>query len=157
MAVADVEALAKRAKHLTTTAKVPHKWDFNHDQVGYNYRMPNINASLLVAQLENLDKVLIKKRNLAAIYEDYFKLTDFSFVKEPINCESNYWLNAVILKDRRERDKLLFETNQMGVMTRPIWMLMNKLPMYKDAQCGDLANSCWLEDRVVNLPSSVKL
>jgi perosamine synthetase len=155
--VTNDEALARRAKHLTTTAKVPHKWDFNHDQIGYNYRMPNINASLLVAQLEYLDKVLIKKRHLAKIYEEYIKLTDFGFVKEPINCESNYWLNAVILKDRRERDKLLLETNQMGVMTRPIWMLMNKLPMYKNAQCGNLANSYWLEDRVVNLPSSVKL
>ena len=111
----------------------------------------------MVAKLENLDKVLINKRHLAKIYEDYFEQTDFDFVKEPINCESNYWLNAIILKDRRERDKLLLETNQMGVMTRPIWMLMNKLPMYKDAQCGDLVNSCWLEDRVVNLPSSVKL
>lgn len=155
--VTNDEALAKRAKHLTTTAKVPHKWEFNHDQVGYNYRMPNINASLLVAQLENLDKVLIKKRYLADLYEDYFKSTDFDFVKEPINCKSNYWLNAVILKDRRERDKLLVETNEMGVMTRPIWTLMNKLPMYKDSQCGNLTNSYWLEDRVVNLPSSVKL
>jgi perosamine synthetase len=155
--VTNDEALAKRAKHLTTTAKVPHKWEFNHDQVGYNYRMPNINASLLVAQLENLDKVLIKKRHLAGLYEDYFKRTNFDFVKEPINCKSNYWLNAVILKDRRERDKLLLETNEVGVMTRPIWMLMNKLPMYKDSQCGNLTNSYWLEDRVVNLPSSVKL
>lgn len=155
--VTNDEVLAKRARHLTTTAKVPHKWDFNHDQVGYNYRMPNINASLLLAQLENLDKVLIKKRHLAKIYEDYFEQTDFVFVKEPINCVSNYWLNAIILKDRRQRDKLLLETNKMGVMTRPIWMLMNKLPMYKNAQCGNLENSYWLEDRVVNLPSSVKL
>ena len=111
----------------------------------------------MLAQLENLDKVLIKKRDLAGLYEDYFKRTNFDFVKEPINCKSNYWLNAVILKERRERDKLLLETNEMGIMTRPIWTLMNKLPMYKESQCGNLTNSYWLEDRVVNLPSSVKL
>lgn len=147
--------LAKKAKHLTTTSKVPHKWNFNHDMVGYNYRMPNLNAALLVAQLENLDNFLHKKRKLAEAYEEFFKFTDYAFVKEPAKCKSNYWLNSVILKNKRQRDEFLNKTNSQNIMTRPIWTLMNKLPMFEDAQCGDLRNSEWLEDRVVNIPSSV--
>ena len=149
------KTLAKKAKHLTTTAKVSHKWDFNHDMIGYNYRMPNLNAALLVAQLEKLDDFIINKRNLANEYEHFFKKFDFNFVKEPKNCKSNYWLNSIIFKNKTQRDQFLYETNYNGVMTRPIWILMNKLPMFKNTQCDNLKNSKWLFDRVVNIPSSV--
>ena len=151
------KVLAKKAKHLTTTAKVPHKWDFNHDMVGYNYRMPNLNAALLVAQLEKLNDFITNKRNLANKYEIFFKSMDYNFFKEPKDSRSNYWLNSIILKDKTQRDKFLEETNSNGVMTRPVWTLMNKLPMFKGAQCDDLKNSKWLEERVVNIPSSVTL
>jgi perosamine synthetase len=149
------KTLAKKAKHLTTTAKVPHKWDFNHDMVGYNYRMPNLNAALLVAQLEQLDNFISSKRKLANAYEKFFNSTNYVFVKEPMGSKSNYWLNAIILKDKQQRDLFLNETNSAGVMTRPVWALMNRLPMFKDAQQGDLTNAEWLEQRVVNIPSSV--
>mgnify|MGYP003957777713 FL=1 len=153
--VTNDKALAKKAKHLTTTAKVQHKWDFNHDMVGYNYRMPNLNAALLVAQLENLDNFISSKRKLANVYETFFNSTNYVFVKEPMDSKSNYWLNAIILKDKQKRDEFLDETNSSGIMTRPIWILMNKLPMFEHAQCGDLINAGWLEERVVNIPSSV--
>ena len=151
--VTNDEILAKKAKHLTTTAKVPHKWEFSHDMIGYNYRMPNINAALLVAQLENLDNFVHRKRRLAHMYEDFFNDTSYSFVKEPIKSKSNYWLNSIVLNNKQQRDEFLNETNSQNVMTRPIWTLMNKLPMFERAQCGDLKNSEWLEDRVVNIPS----
>ena len=149
--------LAKKAKHLTTTAKVPHKWDFNHDMIGYNYRMPNLNAALLVAQLEYLGKFISNKRNLAKKYETFFKDLDYNFFREPEDCKSNYWLNSIILKNKKQRDEFLKETNSKGVMTRPIWILMNKLTMFKDAQCDNLKNSEWLDERVVNIPSSATL
>ena len=149
--------LAKKAKHITTTAKVPHKWNFNHDMVGYNYRMPNLNASILVAQLEYLENFITNKRNLAHKYEIFFESLEYDFFKETENSKSNYWLNSIILKDKNQRDQFLEETNSNGIMTRPIWTLMNKLPMFKDAQCDDLKNSEWLDNRVVNIPSSVKL
>jgi len=155
--VTNDKALAKKAKHLTTTAKVQHKWDFNHDMVGYNYRMPNLNAALLVAQLENLDNFISSKRKLANVYEAFFNSTNYVFVKEPMDSKSNYWLNSILLKNKQQRDEFLDETNSSGIMTRPIWTLMNKLPMFKDAQCGDLKNSEWLEDRVANIPSSAIL
>jgi len=149
------ESLAKKAKHLTTTAKVQHKWEYTHDMVGYNYRMPNLNAALLVAQLENLDKFLVKKRELAEKYIDFFDNTSCIFIKESKDSRSNYWLNAVTLKDENQRNLFLSETNAYGVMTRPIRTLMNKLIMFKNSQCGDLSNSEWLEQRIVNIPSSV--
>jgi len=155
--VTNDKALAKKAKHLTTTSKVPHKWNFNHDMVGYNYRMPNLNAALLVAQLENLDNFISSKRKLANVYEAFFNSTNYVFVKEPMDSKSNYWLNSILLKNKQQRDEFLDETNSSGIMTRPIWTLMNKLPMFKDAQCGDLKNSEWLEDRVANIPSSAIL
>ena len=153
--VTNDKILAEKAKHLTTTAKVPHKWDFNHDMVGYNYRMPNINAALLVAQLENLNYFLTNKRKLAKTYEEFFKTQEYTFFKEPKLSKSNYWLNTLLLKDKKQRDKFLKETNSSNVMTRPIWIMMHKLPMFENAQCGDLTNSKWLNDRVVNIPSSV--
>ncbi len=153
--ITDDEALAKKAKYLTTTAKVPHKWDFYHDMIGYNYRMPNLNAALLVAQLENLDDFVHRKRKLAHMYEDFFNNSVCSSFQEPIGAKSNYWLNSILLKNKQQRDEFLNETNSQGVMTRPIWILMNKLPMFEHAQCDDLTNSKWLEERVVNIPSSV--
>tara|TARA_B110000008_G_scaffold278906_1_gene324073 strand:+ start:900 stop:2060 length:1161 start_codon:yes stop_codon:yes gene_type:complete len=149
------EELAIKAKHITTTAKEPHKWDYSHDMVAYNYRMPNLNAALLIAQLEQLNVFLKSKRLLAKSYENFFKDSHIKFVSEPKNSKSNYWLNSVILNDRIQRDLFLEATNSKNVMTRPIWKLMNKLPMYKNSQCDDLPNSKWLEDRIVNIPSSV--
>ena len=149
--------LAKKAKHLTTTAKVPHKWEFIHDMVGYNYRMPNLNAALAVAQLENIDGFINSKRKLASSYKEFFSTQEPTFFKEPEQSKSNYWLNTVLLKNKDQRDKFLEETNSRGVMTRPIWTLMNQLPMFEHAQCDDLINSKWLNDRVVNIPSSVVL
>jgi perosamine synthetase len=147
--------LAKKAKHLTTTAKTAHKWDFNHDMIGYNYRMPNLNAALLVGQLENLKFFISRKRKLSRKYELFFKKTDYKFFKEPKNCKSNYWLNSIILKNITERNNFLKKCNSNGVMTRPIWILMNRLPMFRNSQSDDLKNSKWLFERVVNIPSSV--
>jgi len=156
--VTDNKELAKKAKHLTTTAKIPHPFEYKHDQIGYNYRMPNLNAALLVAQLEQLDVFINLKRKLAYKYEEFFKLIDgFDFIKEPKNSKSNYWLQSIIVKDREKRDDFLEFTNKNGVMTRPVWSLMNKLDMFKGCQCEDLNNSTYLEQRVVNIPSSAIL
>tara|TARA_B110000037_G_scaffold196757_1_gene234273 strand:- start:157 stop:1317 length:1161 start_codon:yes stop_codon:yes gene_type:complete len=155
--ITNSKILAKKAKHLTTTAKVPHKWDFIHDSIGYNYRMPNLNAALLVAQLENLDNFLKNKRKLAKIYENFFKKKNLKFFKEPRNCKSNYWLNSIIFKNKKKRDIFLDLSNKKGVMTRPVWKLMNKLKMYKDCQTTNLKNTKFLDERVVNIPSSVRL
>lgn len=148
------EALAQSAKHLTTQAKIPHPWEFMHDAIGYNYRMPNINAALGVAQLEQLDRYIVAKRKLAESYKEFFAELGIQFVEEPINARSNYWLNAIVLNNREERDEFLKYTNQNGVMTRPAWQLMNHLPMFKNYQFGNLVNSEWIADRLVNIPSS---
>ncbi|KLD99971.1 MULTISPECIES: LegC family aminotransferase [Arcobacteraceae] len=155
--VTDDEVLAKRAKHITTTAKIPHPYEYVHDAIGYNYRLPNINAALLVAQLEQLEKFLVSKRELAKIYEEFFSSNSIKFIKEPENSKSNYWLQAVLLNDINKRDEFLEFTNKNGVMTRPIWKLMNELDMFKDCQKDDLKNAKYLEERVVNIPSSVIL
>ena len=149
--------LAAFAKHLTTQAKVPHRWEFVHDHIGYNYRMPNVNAAIGCAQMEQLPDFIAKKRDLAQKYIAFFEGKEQDFFVEPNNCSSNYWLNVVVLQNRECRDKFLTYTNDNGVMTRPIWQLMNRLPMFKDAQCGDLSNAEWFEERVVNIPSSVIL
>ncbi len=155
MLVTDDEELAKKAKHITTTAKIPHPYEYIHDEIGYNYRLTNLAAALGVAQMENLQLFVDKQRNLAQKYNDFFEDTHLEFIKEPKNSKSNYWLNAVILKDKEERDAFLKYTNDNGVMTRCIWRLMNKLDMFKDAQTGNLNNAEWLEDRVINISSSV--
>ena len=156
--VTDDENLAKKAKYITTTAKIPHPYEYAHDEIGYNYRMPNLNAALLVAQLEQLDKFLKNKRELAEKYKKFFSASrDIKFVKEPKNVSSNYWLQAVILKDLQTRDEFLEFTNKNGIMTRPIWKLMNELEMFKDAQCANLDNAKYLEQRVVNISSGVNL
>jgi aminotransferase in exopolysaccharide biosynthesis len=155
--VTDDEALAKKAKHITTTAKIPHPYEYVHDEIGYNYRLPNINAALLVAQLEQLEKFLASKRDLATQYKEFFANENITFIEEPKECKSNYWLQAVLLDDINQRNEFLDFTNKNGVMTRPIWKLMNELEMFKDCQKTDLKNAKYLEERVVNIPSSVIL
>lgn len=154
--ITDDEELAKKAKHLTTQAKVPHPWKFSHDEIGYNYRMPNLNAALACAQLEQLDQILINKRELAQKYRSFFVDKPYEFATETENTKANYWLNAIILPNEKERDDFLTRTNGAGVMTRPIWDLMSSLPMFENFQNDGLVNSKWLEDRVVNIPSSFR-
>lgn len=149
------ETLGARAKHLTTTAKRPHPYEYVHDEVGYNYRLPNLNAALGCAQLEQLEAFVATKRELASRYAAHFSGSDLQFVTEPEGCRSNYWLNAVVCDTRNQRDALLKSTNDAGVMTRPIWALMNRLPAYAHCRQGPLTQAQWLEARVVNLPSSV--
>lgn len=152
------EELAKKAKHITTQAKVPHRWEFRHDHIGYNYRMPNINAALGCAQLENLDRYVESKRQVAAEYEAFFKnVPEIEFFVDSEDTFSNYWLNAVILKDKDAQLDFLQQTNDNGVMTRPIWELMNRLPMFENCENDGLKNTIWFADRVVNIPSSVRL
>ncbi len=157
--------LGEHAKHLTTQAKVPHKWEFRHDHIGYNYRMPNINAALGCAQMEKLDLFLAKKRELAQHYSTFFlelngaeaSISASTFFPEPENAKSNYWLNAILLNNREERDHFLKQTNAADIMTRPVWELMTELPMFTQCQYGDLFNAKWLINRLVNIPSSVIL
>ena len=152
------EELGALAKHLTTQAKVPHRWEFRHDHIGYNYRMPNINAALGCAQLEHLDEYVADKRTTAAAYAEFFKqIDDIQFFTEPENCFSNYWLNAVILKNHEAQQAFLQYSNDHGVMTRPIWELMSRLPMFEHCQHDELENTIFFADRVVNIPSSVRL
>lgn len=153
------EELGKFAKHITTQAKVPHRWAFVHDHIGYNYRMPNINAALGCAQLECIDKFLESKRKTAQAYIDFFanEPHGIKFMAEPDNSRSNYWLNAILLPDKNAQQSFLEFTNDNGVMTRPVWELMNRLVMFENAQTDGLVNTQWLADRIVNIPSSVKL
>ena len=155
MIITDDSELAKRAKYITTTAKVPHPYEFVHDEIGYNYRMPNLNAALGCAQMERLDEFLIIKAQLADQWDAFFELRDADFVTALDGNKANHWLNAIILDSREDRDEFLKFTNDNSVMTRPIWTLMSKLPMFKDCQTDGLENSLWLEDRVINIPSSV--
>jgi len=153
--VTDDETLAKRAKHLTTTAKVPHKWEYEHDEIGYNYRMPNLNAALLVAQLENLENFLADKRTLAKEYKKFFKsIEDISFIEDPDDAKSNYWLNVISVEKRDETLKVL---NENGIMSRPVWRLLSDLEIYKECQSDELSNSRYLESRLINIPSGVRL
>lgn len=157
MIVSDDDDFARQARHLTKTAKISHKWEYIHDCIGYNYRLPNINAALGCAQMEQLPEFLEKKRHLAVIYADFFENIGVTFFREPEHATSNYWLNAIILKDRQEREAFLKYSNQHGVLTRPIWRLMHKLPMYAHCQRDSLAQAEWLEDRIVNIPSSPRM
>jgi len=151
------EAIAKRAKHLTTQAKVPHKWEFFHDEIGYNYRMPNLNAALACAQLEQVAMFVENKRELALEYRELFTELNISFIEEPIDAKANYWLNAILLEDLAQRDAFLEYTNSNGVMTRPVWELMNRLPMFTKCQTDDLTNSIWIADRLINIPSGFRV
>ena len=149
--------LAKTARHLTTTAKVPHAYEYIHDAIGYNYRLPNINAAVACAQMEKLEAFIEQKRALALKYADFFDAQGIDFVREPEGARSNYWLNAIVLPDREIRNGFLEASNHAGVMTRPAWHLLNKLQIYSDCQTGSLPNAEWLADRVVNIPSSVMI
>jgi len=147
--------LANHAKHLSTQAKIPHPWDFAHDEIGYNYRMPNVNAAIGLAQLENLDFFISRKRVLASAYREFFVNGTVSFFDEPENSTSSFWLNAVSFESSAKRDQFLTDSNGQGVMTRPLWKLMHKLPMFENCQRDSLVNSEWLEERIVTIPSSV--
>ncbi|MFK8035746.1 MAG: LegC family aminotransferase [Hyphomicrobiales bacterium] len=155
MILADKEVLAKRGLYLTTTAKVPHPYEFVHDEIGYNYRLPNLNAALGCAQMEKLPQMLEIKAELAGLYRDFFSRNGGKFVDGIEGTSPNHWLNAIILEDLEAREAFLQHTNANGVMTRPIWRLMDTLPMFQNCQSDDLKNAKWLEERVVNLPSSV--
>ena len=154
MIITNKKKIAKLAKHLTTQAKIPHKWNYVHDFVGYNYRLTNLAAALGVAQIEQLPEIIKSKRELAKKYIKFFNNTEIEFCNEPDNSQSNFWLNSVLLKDRVMRDSFLDYTNKNGIMTRPIWELVNRLEMFKDCQTESIENSEWLVDRVVNIPSS---
>ena len=152
------EELGVQAKHLTTQAKVPHSWEFIHDRVGYNYRMPNINAALGCAQLEHLEEFVLNKRETAQKYRAFFAtIDDVDYFIEPENCRSNYWLNVILLKDRQAQQNFLQYTNDHGIMTRPAWQLMNRLEMFKGCETDGLKHTQWLEERIVNIPSGVNL
>jgi aminotransferase in exopolysaccharide biosynthesis len=150
-------AIGDKAKHLTTTAKVPHKWEYTHDKLGYNFRLPNLNAALACAQLEQLDNMKNSKKTIFNQYKDFFHDTEINIVDIPKNTDWNYWLTSILLKNKKERDIFLEETNKQGIMTRPIWTLMYRLPMYKKVQRDSQKNAEYLERRIVNLPSSAIL
>ena len=156
----DDAELARRAKHLTTTAKVPHRWAFEHDEIGWNYRMPNLNAALGCAQLERLPDMLARKAELADRYVRAFEGVEGVRLLRPRGgAEVNHWLNALILDrpDPAARDRLLQTLNDAGYQARPLWTLMHRLPMYADGPRDDLSTAEALEDRVINLPSSAAL
>ncbi|MDA9112785.1 LegC family aminotransferase [Gammaproteobacteria bacterium] len=155
MLITNNKMLAERAKHISTTAKIPHAYEFVHDQIGYNYRMPNLNAALGCAQMERLSEFLSIKADVATKWLNFFKETNIQFVQPIDNNITNNWLNAIILDSKLERDQFLKFTNKNNVMTRPIWKLMSNLSMFKDCQDDGLKNSKWLEERIVNIPSSV--
>lgn len=151
------EKLAEYAKHITTQAKVPHKWDFVHDQIGYNFRMPNINAAIGCAQMEKIDMILSNKRDTALQYKDFFRdISGIDYFDEPKNCKSNFWFNTLLLENEEAKLNFLEYTNNNGIMTRPVWKLMNELDMFKNCETDDLKNTFCFASRVVNIPSGVK-
>jgi dTDP-4-amino-4,6-dideoxygalactose transaminase len=145
------------AKHLTTQAKVPHRWEYVHDHIGYNYRCPNLNAALACAQLEQLDTFIENKRKTASEYKTFFTDSTISFIEEQSDSKVNYWLNAILLPSHEARNVFLTETNDNNVMTRPVWALMHRLEMFKNCIHDGLVNSIEIENRLVNLPSSVRI
>jgi perosamine synthetase len=157
MILTNDEQLAKKAKYITTSAKIPHRWEFKHDEIGYNYRLPNLNAALGVAQMEVLPEYLKNKRDIAKQYQEWGQQNGMQFVKERPNTKVNYWLNTVIMQDRKQRDQFLEYTNNRNIMTRPAWTPMHKLEINKDCQHGDMTNTEWFADRIVHVPSSVNM
>jgi perosamine synthetase len=151
----DVE-LGEKAKHLTTTAKVPHPYEYVHDDIGYNFRMPNLNAALACAQLEQLDSFIERKRKLAQEYNTFFKTKGINFRTELPQTKANYWLMCIELENKKERESFLKATIENGIMTRPIWQLIFKSPLYSGFQKDEQINAMYLEDRIVNIPSSVR-
>ena len=156
MIITDDQELANKAKHITTTAKLPHEYEYIHNEIGYNYRMPNLNATLGIAQLEKLPEFLLRKKKVAMTYKEFFNdINDIEFFTASDDSVSNYWLNAIILKDDASKKYFLEETNKANIMTRPIWRLLPSLNMFNDCETDNLVNSKWLEERIVNIPSSV--
>ncbi len=155
MILTDDEKIAQKAKHFSTQAKLPDPWEYNHDQIGYNYRMPNLNAALGVAQLKQLDSFINNKRKTAQLYSEFFENYPILFFAEPPYSKSNYWLNTILFSDKNERDSFLEYSNNNNVMTRPIWKMINELPMYANSYQDNLENAQRFANRIVNLPSSV--
>tara|TARA_A100000171_G_scaffold45302_1_gene48891 strand:+ start:5943 stop:7088 length:1146 start_codon:yes stop_codon:yes gene_type:complete len=149
--------IARRAKHLTTTAKIPHVWAYEHDELGYNYRMPNLNAALICAQLEQLPTLKESKKKLYEEYDSHFRGSGVQLKAIPKDTDWNYWLISLEMEDRKERDEFLEHTNARGIMTRPIWQLMYRLPMYEHCQRDSMKNAEYLEERIVNIPSSARI
>ena len=154
--VTNDELLATRARHIATTAKLNHPWNSEHDQVGYNFRMPNLNASLGLAQLQHFQQMLESKRQLAQAYRDFFAESSLQWVEEPVECRSNYWLNAVICRDQTQRDELLQAAADNRIQMRPAWQPPPYSKVYGHCQRGALDNTLLLAQRLVNLPSSAK-
>ncbi len=154
--ITDNEELANKARHIVSTAKVPHKYYFIHDELGYNYRMPALNAALLLAQIENLENFIANKREIAKKYKDFFTQIKIEFLEEPFNTRSNYWLNTIFFKDKKERDEFLEYSNQNQVQTRAIWNLMPTLPHLKDNYFDDISTAIEIQKRGVNIPSGVR-
>ena len=157
MIITNDDSFAKKAKHITTTAKLLHPWEFVHDEIGYNYRLTNVNAAIGVAQMERINEILTNKRKTANLYSGFCRKNDILFIEEPEGARSNYWLNAVVLNSREERDAFLEYSHAHGVMTRPAWRLMSELKMFKECQHDDLLNSYALEEKIVNIPSGVRV
>ncbi|RPF75005.1 MAG: LegC family aminotransferase [Rickettsiales bacterium TMED289] len=154
MILTNNEDIFKRARHISTTSKLNHRWHFNHDEIGYNYRMPNLNAALGIAQLEKLDEFLIKKRRLAQEYHKWGERNGVEFIKDKKSNSSNYWLNCMLVENVFERDKFLKYTNDNKIMTRPTWIPMHKIEMYRLCFRMDLSTTDWIHDRLINVPSS---
>lgn len=157
MIVTNDAELAARAKHITTTAKVLHPWEFFHDEIGYNYRLPNVNAAIGCAQMELMDTYIAKKRELARQYKIFSNSIGIRYFSQQPGCESNYWLNTVFLSNREKRDEFLQYVNKNNISARPAWILMNRLPMYRKNYASNLDNARWLEDRIINLPSGIQI
>ncbi|MCL2192253.1 MAG: LegC family aminotransferase [Treponema sp.] len=156
MVVTDDETIANRIRHISTTAKRPHRWEFYHDEVGYNLRMPSLNAAIGFAQLEYFNQILENKRETACLYNEFFNTIGIKFIAEPNNAKSNYWLNAILFDKRSQRDEFLEYSNDNGVQTRPVWALLHTLPPYRHCQRTEMPNAEYIADRLVNIPSSVR-
>ncbi|MDC0460787.1 LegC family aminotransferase [Candidatus Pelagibacter sp.] len=154
MLLTDDKTLAEKAKHITTTSKIKHRWAFEHDEIGYNYRLPNLNAALGLAQMEILPKILESKRIISKKYFEWGKKNGIEFIKDRKNTKSNFWLNTIKTNSLSERNKILEHTNNNGVMTRPVWAPMHKMKIYEKCEKMDLSNTEWLCDRLINVPSS---
>jgi perosamine synthetase len=154
--ITNEEPLGRLGKHLTTQAKLPHKWNFVHDHIGYNYRLPNLNAAVACAQLEQIDAFISDKRKIASMYKNFFEGSQYEFVEEPKYARSNFWLNAILAENKEHRDETLEKLNFAKIMSRPSWKLIHKLEMFKNCYTDTLENSLWVEDRLINIPSSFR-
>jgi aminotransferase in exopolysaccharide biosynthesis len=157
MVITDDEVIDHRIRYISTTAKRPHRWEFYHDEVGYNLRMPSLNAAIGLAQLEYFDQILENKRETAYLYKKFFDTTGIKFITEPENAKSNYWLNAILFDARKQRDEFLEYSNDNGVQTRPAWTLLHTLPPYRHCQHTETPNAEYIADRLVNIPSSFRV